>query len=425
MTSPEENSKIEIERGPKRGGGIIRIAVILVIIAGVWFGYKSFIGKKEAMQQQNAQQQAAAQAAPAVVLTTVSETDLSTAKDYIGRVESIQTVDLRTQVSGQIISVNFKDGSMVRAGQPLFTIDPSQYQATVDLRKAEIEQANAALDKASKYFKRVKAADPRSVSATDVDTAESSFLAAKATLSQAKAGLRLAEIDLGHTRVTSPITGKIGAAVFTKGNYVTPSSGVLATIVQLDPIRVTFSLPDRDYLDQLDAFKKNGSVYKTTLVLANGKELPVSGIRDYENNEVDAKTGTMQMALRFGNAGGSLIPGSMVRVGTKPVARNLSIVIPQDAILADSQGDYVYTVDAGNVAHITRVTLGDEVGTMRKVTAGLKTGDKIIEIGLQNVRPEAPVAPQKAEQNKGSSVAAEQAAQSESDVTTVSQDKGN
>jgi RND family efflux transporter MFP subunit len=425
MTSPEENNKIEIERSPKHGGGLIRIIVILVIVAGVWFGYKSYMGKQAAVKQQNEQQQAAANAAPSVMLATVTETDLSTARDYIGRVESIQTVDLKAQVSGQIMNVNFKDGAVVRAGQPLFTIDPSQYQATVDLRKAEIEQANAALDKASKYLKRVKAADPRSISATDIDTAESSFLAAKAALSQAKAALRLAEIDLGHTRVTSPITGKIGVAAFTKGNYVTPSSGSLATIVQLDPIRVVFSLPDRDYLDQLDAFKKNGSVYKTTLVLANGKELPVTGARDYENNEVDAKTGTMQMALRFGNAGGSLIPGSMVRVGTKPVAHNFSIVIPQDTILADSQGDYVFTVDANNIAHQTRVTLGDEIGTMRKVTAGLKVGDKIIEVGLQNVRPEAPVAPQKAEQNKSSSTAAEQAAQSDADVTTASQDKGN
>ena len=420
MDSQEDKSNIEIGRGPKKGG-FLRIAIVLVIVIAVGFGAKGYLAKQGAAKQA-AQQQAPA--APTVVLYSVEETDLATQREYVGKVEAIQNVDLKAQVAGEIKQVNFKEGSFVRAGQLLFTIDSSQYQATVDLRKAEIEQAEANLVKAEKYLARVKAADKRSISAADIDTAESAFLQAKAAVAQGKAALRLAEIDLGHTRITSPITGKIGAAAFTKGNYVSQASGALATIVQMDPIRVSFALPDRDYLNQLEAFKKNGSVYNTTLILTNGKELAASGARDFESNEVDQKSGTIQTALRFANAEGLLIPGSMVRIATKPVKSEISLVVPQGAVLADSKGDYVYTVDDKNIAHQTRIVLGDEAGAMRKVTSGLKAGDKVIQIGIQNVRPEAPVSPAKTD--TGPRTAAERTAEAEGDIQAsgdVSQDK--
>ena len=162
-----------------------------------------------------------------------------------------------------------------------------RYQATVALRKAELEQANANLDAAEKYYARVQAAETRAVSAAERDTAESNVLQGRAAVSQAKANLRLAEINLGYTRITSPITGKIGIANLTKGNYVTPASGALATIVQMNPVRVSYSLPDRDYLDQLELFKKEGSVHKTKLILSDGSEPDVPGQRDFEDNTVD------------------------------------------------------------------------------------------------------------------------------------------
>ena len=274
--------------------------------------------------------------------------------------------------------------------------------------------------KAEKYLARVKAADARSISASDIDAAESAFLQAKAGVSQAKAVLKLAQIDLSHARITSPISGQIGAAALTKGNYVTPASGPLATIVQMDPIRVSFAMPDKDYLNELEQFKKNGPVYETTLVLSNGRELNMQGERDFESNKVDERTGTLEMVIRFPNPEGILIPGSMVRVGTKPVEIDTSIVIPQESILADSQGSYVYTVDENNIANQTRIELGAEIGSMRKVVKGLKVNDRIIRIGLQNVRPESPVAPAQAEtENK---TAAEIAGQNEVELSLSSPD---
>ncbi|MEN6380452.1 MAG: efflux RND transporter periplasmic adaptor subunit [Synergistaceae bacterium] len=414
MTSQGENGKMQIGNS-ERKGRIIKIVAVIAIAALIGFTVKNYFESNAAAKKANIQPPA-----PDVILYTVLEKNLSTSRSFIGKVEAIQSVSLKSQVSGEIKKLNFKEGTLVKNGQLLFTIDSSQYQATVDLRKAELQQAEAALIKAEKYLARVKAADKRSISASDIDTAESSFLQAKASVSQAQAVLRLAEIDLSHTRIISPITGQIGAATYTKGNYITPASGGLATIVQMDPIRVSFTLPDKDYLNQLEQFRKNGPVYKTTLTLSNGKEIDIQGQRDFESNKVDERTGTLEMTIRFPNPEGTLIPGSMVRIETKPIDKEISLVIPQESILADSQGDYVYTVDENNIAHQTRVELGEEIGNMRKVTKGLKVNDSVIRIGLQKVRPETAVSPAKEE--KDVKTAAEIAGQSEEEISLSSSD---
>ena len=152
-----------------------------------------------------------------VITQQVSEFDVSTvASEYVGRVEAIQSVAVRPQVSGEITKVFFKEGSVVKAGDPLYQIDPKQYQAMVQLRKAELEQANANLVTAEKYYKRIKATNERAISATDKETAEGNYLQAKASVAQAKANLKLAQIDLGYCKITAPITGKIGKSFYTK-----------------------------------------------------------------------------------------------------------------------------------------------------------------------------------------------------------------
>lgn len=380
MQNSEEKRNIELNS--KQKSGWIKIALVVVIAAAAVYGYRTWSGGK-AVQQQTAQA-----AEPLVIVKPVEKADSSSQpSEYVGRVEAIQTVQVKPQISGEIAKVNFKEGSIVKAGQLLFQIDPAQYQATVALRKAELEKAEATLAEAEKYHKRVMAANDQAVSAADRDTAESSVLQGKAAVSQAKANLRLAEINLGYCRITAPITGKIGIANLTKGNYVTPSSGALATIVQMDPVRVSYTLPDRDYLDQLELFKKEGSVYKTKLILSNGSELDVPGQRDFEDNTVDQMTGTVMMRLRYTNDSGMLIPGEMVRVFTQPVKSRIVNVIPQTAVMADAEGDYVYVVEADNSVRDVRVKLGREMGTLREVVSGLKDGQNVVVAGLQNLRP--------------------------------------
>lgn len=383
MQGNGENKNVEIKGNPKSPW--VKIAAAVVVIAVVFFGYRAWKdGSSQPVQQ--------AAAEPVVIVRQVEKFDASSVpSEYVGRVESIQSVSVKPQISGEIAKVCFKEGSVVKAGQLLFQIDPKQYEATVQLRKAELQQAEANLVTAEKYYKRVTAASERAVSATDRDTAEGNFLQAKAAVAQAKAALKLAQIDLGYCRITSPITGKIGRALYTKGNYVTPQITELASIVQMDPIRVSYPLPDRDYLDQLSLFKEDGSVYNTSLILSNGEKYNVPGKRDFENNRVDQTTGTIMMRLRFANKEGMLIPGEMVRVFTKPVKSHIVNAVPQTAVMADEQGDYVYVINADNTARQARVTLGREFGELREVTSGVEAGENVAVAGLQRLRPGAKV----------------------------------
>lgn len=399
MQGNGENKNVEIKGKPKSPW--VKIAAAVVVIAVVFFGYKAWKDNSSQPVQQAA-------AEPVVIVKQVETFNASSVpSEYVGRVESIQSVSVKPQISGEIAQVCFKEGSVVKAGQLLFQIDPKQYEATVQLRKAELQQAEANLVTAEKYYKRVMAASERAVSATDRDTAEGNFLQAKAAVAQAKAALKLAQIDLGYCRITSPITGKIGKALYTKGNYVTPSITELASIVQMDPIRVSYPLPDRDYLDQLSLFKEDGSIYNTNLILSNGEKYNVPGKRDFENNKVDQTTGTIMMRLRFANKDGMLIPGEMVRVFTRPVKSHMVNVIPQTAVMADEQGDYVYVINADNTARQARVTLGREFGTLREATSGVEPGENVAVAGLQRLRPGAKV---RIEQSADKKPAAEKAA---------------
>lgn len=361
------------------------IAVIVVIVLLLLFA--RYIKRENGSGQQTQTQQNI----PTVVTSAVERSDLAAAREYVGRVDPIQSVSLRPQISGEIAQVHFNDGTPVKAGQLLFSIDNKQFLAAADSGKADLEQAEANYDRAAKYFKRLQASDRRSVSAAALEAAESDMLQGRAAVEQAKAALQTARINLGYTKITAPISGRAGKAVFTKGNYVTPASE-LTTIVQTDPIRVTFSLPDKDYINQLEEFKASTSnVYDAELRLANGHIYPYKGERDFENNQIDASTGTMMLSMRYKNSSGTLVPGSMVRVTAKPSKAHIGLVIPQESVMADSSGDYVYVVGAADKVEQRRVGLGVNYGKMREVLSGLEAGEKVIIKGLQSVRDGAEV----------------------------------
>lgn len=380
-----------------KGKGLIRIVVVAAIAVAALFAWRTYGGKVAATKQTDAEQ-AAMQQMPLVVTDTVKEIDASEqVSEYTGRVEPMQTVSVKPKVDGEIVQVCFKEGSLVRAGQLLFRIDPVSYQAKVDLCRAQLESAEAELDVAEKYFARVKSAEERAVSAADRDKAENNVLLGRAAVASAKASLRLAEIDLSYTDIKAPITGKIGKAMVTKGNYVTASSETLAEIVQMDPIRVSYTLPDREYLDLLDSFKANGNVFRTKLLLSNGTEFEATGRRDFENNVVDKTTGTVGIMLRYENADGKLIPGALVRVQSKPQRSMMTAVIPQTAVMADSKGDFIYTVGEDGTANIARVKLGRYLGNYRELCEGVSIGTKIVTAGLQQLRPGVKVQESKAD----------------------------
>ena len=380
MQESQERENSEASGGKK--GGFFKIILVILIAAAAFYDYRTYMSASK--KEESAPQVQAPD--PLVFVKPVVKIDASqNTNEYVGHVEAIQSVRVVPQISGEILRVCFKEGSLVKAGQMLFQIDPAPFQATVDTCRAKLEKAKADLDTSEKFFSRVQNAEARAVSAAERDKAEGTVLQNRAAVSQAKADLHLAEINLGYTKISSPITGKIGVAKFTKGNYVTPASGPLATIVQMDPIRVSYTLPDRDYLDQLAAFKKSGAVYKNTLILSNGEEIKAQGDRDFEDNKIDSSTGTIMMNLRYANADGLLIPGAMVRVRTNPVKSEIVTAVPQTAVAADSQGDYVYVIK-DDTASLVRVTLGRDFGELREVTAGLTEGQKVVVAGIQNLR---------------------------------------
>ena len=336
----------------------------------------------------------APQMAPQAVLVRVERAesgDISAAQEYIGTVEAMQSVKVKPEVSAKIARVHFKEGAFVKAGDVLFTLDSNSCEATVALRKAELSRATADRDRAQKYHKRLKSADARSVSAADLDTAYSDVQQSQAAVEQAKASLKLAQIDLNNTRITSPIDGRIGRALYTKGNYVSPAVEALAEIVQVSPVRVAFSLPDRSYFEELSAFRdSDGDVFRATLTLADGKQYDEQGRRDFENNVMDAASGTIAMSLRFENKKHTLIPGAIVLVGLTPTREENGILVSQSAIQVDSEGSYIYVIDKDNVAHKQRVTAGTEVGAKRAVT-GIEAGVTVAIEGVQKLHDGATV----------------------------------
>jgi len=410
----EQNTMQPARTGGGRKGTLL-VALLLFVALGVFA--KWYLGREvDASQASGAPQQQA----PSVVFQVVEKADLALEREYIGRVEPIQTVSIRPQVAGEIAKVHFTEGSIVKAGDVLFTLDNKQYQATVDLRKADLAKAEANYKWATQYYNRLKASDTRSVSASDIEAAENQVNQSRAEIAQAKASLQLAQIDLGYTKITAPISGQIGRAEFTKGNYVTPSGGALASIVQIDPIRVSFSMPDRDYLERIEAFKgSNADVFETSITLADGTKYAPKGGRDFEDNAMDSRTGTITLRARFKNEGGVLVPGAMVRVTTKPVKAHVAVVLPMEAVMADSQGDFVYVVGADDVVEQRRVQLGAEVGYMREVLQGLEQGERIVVRGLQQAIPGAKVSAHPVRADGTAKSAAELAMESVYDVQPI------
>jgi len=316
---------------------------------------------------------------PATVkVVEIREALLGAVDEYVARVEPLQEVSLRSEVSGRIEQVHFAEGSVVGEGDLLFTIDRAAYQATADAAEAEMIRAK-------KRYDRLQQADVRSVSASDLETAESDYL-------RGKAAYDLAKVDLDYTEIRSPIDGRIGSAMVKKGNYVTPATAELARIVQLDPIRVVFSQTDRKHL-ALHRRELAGTTaaLEARIVLPDGSILPDIGKKDFNDNVINPSTGTIAVRSLFDNPDGLLVPGGYVRARLSDPAGERGIRIPQRALLLDSTGAYVLTVDDTGTVGMVRVEAGPQVEADVVILSGLKPGDRIVVDGVQKAFPGATV----------------------------------
>jgi RND family efflux transporter MFP subunit len=329
---------------------------------------------------------------PLVTVATVIEQDVNPPLEYVGHVEAIQSVDLRARVEGFLEDVNFKEGSDVHAGDLLYVIEQAPYLARVDADKASLAQAEAILTKARQYLHRAQTVRSGGVSATDLDNAVAEEVRAKAQLEQARANLEIAQINLSYTTIRAPIGGRIGRTAFTKGNLVEPGSGALARIVQLDPIRVVYSISENDLPDINMAFKdagrgKNHPMLMPRIKLAGGQILKTAGHVDFVDNTVDVSTGTIAVRALFKNPEGTLLPGQYVTVLVARSEPKPMPVVPQAAVLEDHDGRYVLLVDDQNRVAMRRVKTGPVIGVNWAVESGLSVNERVIVEGVQKVRP--------------------------------------
>ncbi|MBO5442421.1 MAG: efflux RND transporter periplasmic adaptor subunit [Alphaproteobacteria bacterium] len=329
-------------------------------------------------------------AGEAYVLTQLPESrDISPKKSYIGHVEAIKSVNLKPQITGYVEKVLFQEGSFVNEGDILFIIEQKRYLATVELRQAELNSAKASLVRAERDYKRQKSLSKQSyASLATLDTSESNYLQAKAAVAQAEANLDLAKIDLDYTEIKAPISGFIGKAQVTEGNYVNSTLQDLARIVQVDPIRVAFSVSDKDYLNMRQTYK-NGedlSPIKTELVLPNGTVLVNHLKSRFTDNEINSDTATIAIYAEYSNDKGLLIPGNYVDIRVGKKASQMALLIPQAAIAQDENGNFVMAVNNDNIVEEKRVVLGDTLEDKQIVLDGLNADDRIIIQGLQKVK---------------------------------------
>jgi len=329
---------------------------------------------------------------PMVEVASVTLQDVNPPLEYVGHMEAVQAVDLRARVEGFLEQVDFKEGSDVNTDELLYSIEQGPYAARVAANKAMVAQAEATLSKSRQYLKRAKTVRSGGISATDLDNAVAEELRAKAQLEQAKANLTTSQINLDYTSISAPINGRIGHTEFTKGNLVNAASGVLSRIVQLDPIRVVYSISENDLaaiqmtLHDVGQNKENSKL-TPRLKLADGTIIEAGGQIDFVDNQVDHATGTIAVRALFSNPDHTLLPGQYVTVMVSRSAPMMMPVVPQVAVLVNQQGHYVMMVDKENKAVARPVIVGAVVGNMQAVESGLNAGDTIIVQGIQKVRP--------------------------------------
>ncbi|MCD6388716.1 MAG: efflux RND transporter periplasmic adaptor subunit [Desulfobulbaceae bacterium] len=329
---------------------------------------------------------------PLVTVAPVILQDVNPPTEYVGHVEAVQAVDLRARVEGFLQEIHFREGADVHAGDLLYVVEPAPYQAQVAADRARVAQAEASLRKARLLLKRLKAARSDSITATSMDGAVAEELRMQARLEEARATLVRSELDLDYTKIKAPISGRIGQTLYTRGNLVNPASGALGRIVQLDPIRVLYSISEND-LNAIQAALhdagpgKKHPMLTPRLKLANGEMSKARGSVDFVDNRVDPATGTIAVWALFGNSDLKLLPGQYVTVMLSRSKPKMMPVVPQAAVLTNQQGSYVMVVDNEGRAIVRPVTTGAEVGPDWTVKSGLSEGDRVIVQGIQKVRP--------------------------------------
>jgi membrane fusion protein (multidrug efflux system) len=347
---------------------------------------------------------------PSVIAVRAETRPVEDQSQFVGRVVAVDKVELRARVQGFLKEWEFTEGQTVEIGEELFLIEPDQYQAVVQQREADVakavadaKNADAQLASGRQLLKK------NNIARLKVDELIAEAAIAHASIAQAKAALVAAELDLGYTKVTAPIAGRIGLSQYTVGNLVGPSSDPLATIVSADPIYVEFPLTQRELLQAKRSMEAEGIDMKDLEVratLSDGSLYERPGRLNFIDVTTDAGTDTVTLRAELPNPDGLLVDGQYAGIMVQTDEPESAIVIPQSALQVDQQGVFVLIVDADKKAQIRRIVTGASAGAGTVVSSGLKEGELVITDGVQKVRPGQAVnatPPQAAEAAQGDS----------------------
>jgi len=381
---------------------IVRLSLPLVLVAG-------FLA---ACGEQKAPAAGAAPPPPKVSVAKPVQKKVTERDEYVGRFVAFDYVEVRARVSGYLEKIHFKDGQLVKQGDPLFTIDPRPFKAAVAQAKASIEQAKANRAFAESDLKRgesLRAGTTITQQALDQRMQASRVAAAAVTAQQA--ALEQAELDLSFTELTAPISGRIGDRRVSVGNLVSGgasgSTTLLATIASIDPIRFEFTMDEASYLRYLriaggeaSSAADRGMTLPVRLKLIDEDKFSHEGKIDFVDNAIDRSSGTIRGRALFANADSKLTPGMFGRIQIATSAPVAALLVPDAAIATEQVRKFVYVLDADNVAHPKYVKLGQLVDSLR-VVEGLEPDDTIVVNGLMRVRPGVKVAPENVEVETG------------------------
>jgi membrane fusion protein (multidrug efflux system) len=340
----------------------------------------------------------AASAPPEVEVMSVTTEDVPVHQEWIGSLDGFVNAQIRAQVTGYLMSQNYKEGGFVKKGDVLFQIDPRVFAAALDQAKAQLAMAEAQLGKTELDVKRyTPLAKENAMSQEEMDNAIQASFVAKASVAAAKAEVERARLNLEFASVTSPVDGIAGVARAQLGDLVSSASGDLTVVSTLDPIKAYINVSEQYYLNHLAGYLngsgQSGDDLELELILANGSVYPQKGKFYFLDRQVETGTGSIQVAALFPNPGNVLRPGQYARVRARTEFRKGVVLVPQRAV-TELQGSFqVDVVDKDNKVSIRPVRVGEQLGKSWIIEDGLQSGERIIVEGLQKVRVDAVVNP--------------------------------
>jgi len=332
---------------------------------------------------------------PAVVVAPVTSKPVAASADFVGQAKAFQLVEIRARITGFLLERAFKEGSEVKKSDTLFKIDPAQYNAARDAAAAKVAGRKATkLEAESQLARFLPLSKSGTITQAKLEEAKARVELVRAELTAAEAELKRVELDVGYTVIASPIDGRIGGSTVDVGNLIGPNNDVLATIVSLDPIHVTFSISERSYLNYAQARMRGETTGMTPKIrLANDQIYPHDGKVDFVDNRVDPSTGTIRVRASFPNPDSLILPGQFLNVTLVSSDPEEQVVVPQAAVQANQSGPFVLIVNNDNIVEVRPVKTGQLVGSEIAVSEGLEVGETIIVEGIQKVRPNAKVNP--------------------------------